>query len=302
MSRATDTTLEMTTAIIASLQSGEGNGEWKRTWNVSGLIPTNALTGKAYTGMNRFWLMMLGVTYIATNKQWKELESAVQWDRNPKPAGISLLRPVFYPVKDKTTGKPIKRNGKTETVLGGFAGFTGYPETDQVGWTAPVVATLEFTPIERAETLIKASGMNLVHGGDKAMHVDSEETVYMPDPERFDSILEYYRTLMHEGIHWTGNAKRCNRREVNRLKYGSNAYAYEELIAEIGSTFLCNELGLGMEELFRTNHIKYIKYWMDMMKGDSGIIVKAASEAEKACKLMLAFIKDTAKPDTSVAA
>jgi antirestriction protein ArdC len=214
------------------------------------------------------------------------LDAAIQWDRDPKPAGIPLLRPVIVPEKVNGTIQ-YNTKGKAKTHLIGFAGFTAYRETDQVGWNAPVVATLDFSPIEVAEQLVKDCGVKLIHGGDKAMHVDSEQTVYMPVPERFDTVLEYYRTLMHEIVHWTSNAARCNRREENRKKHSSNAYAFEELIAEIGSTFLCSELGLGQEEQYRTNHIKYIKGWMDMMRSDSGIIVSAASKAEDAVNYLM---------------
>lgn len=292
MSKATDATLEMTNQIIASIASGEGDGKWKRTWNVSGLAPVNALTGRAYTGMNRFFLMMMGVTYIATNKQWKKLEAAIQWDRDPKPSGIPLLRPVFRMEENA--------KGKKEQKLVGFSGFYGYRETDQVGWEAPVVATLDFSPIEIAEKLVKACGVTIIHGGDKAMHVNDQQTVYMPVPERFDSVLEYYRTLMHEVVHWTSHKSRCDRRDDTRKKYGNMGYAFEELVAEIGSTFLCGHLGLGQEEMFRTNHIKYIKHWMDMMKGDSSVIVKASTMAEKACKFLLDTLPAT--QEVSIAA
>lgn len=293
MSKAIDTTADITAAIIASLAAGEGEGSWKRTWNVSGLAPVNACTDRPYTGLNRFYLSMLGITYIATNKQWKKLDAAVQWDRKPAPTPIPLLRPVFVYITDDKTGKKEQR-------LTGFAGFNGYAETDQVGWTAPVVATLDFNPVDSAEALVKACGVDIQHGGDRAMHVDNTETVHMPVPERFDTVLEYYRVLMHEIIHWTSNKARCNRRDDNRKKYGTFAYAFEELIAEIGSTFLCGHLGLGQEEMYRTNHIKYIKHWMDAMKGDSSIIVKAASMAETACKSLLDTLPAT--KEVSIAA
>jgi len=280
MSKAQDTTSNMVAEIITSIESGEGDGRWKRTWNVAGLAPTNALTARPYTGMNRFYLMMMGITYIATNKQWKQLEAAVQWDREPKPLPVSLLRPIIKTETNDVTGK------KTQNLIG-FSGFNGYRETDQVGWTPPVVATLDFTPIEAADRLVAACGVNIIHGGDKAMYADSDGTVYMPVPERFDTVLEYYRTLIHEIVHWTSNKARCNRRDDNRKKHGENSYAFEELIAEIGATFLSSELGLGQEELFRTNHIKYIKHWLDMMRGDAAVIVSAASKAEAAVKYLL---------------
>ncbi len=280
MSKAADTTTNMVVEIIASIESGEGDGKWKRTWNISGLFPTNALTSRPYTGMNRFYLMLMGITYLATSKQWKQLGAAVQWDREPKPLPLSLLCPIIKTDTDSVTGK------KTQNLIG-FSGFNAYRETDQIGWVPPVVATLDFTPIEAADRLVAACGVTVIHGGDKAMYADSDGTVYMPWPERFDTVLEYYRTLIHEVVHWTSNKDRCNRRDDTRKKHGENSYAFEELIAEIGATFLSNELGLGQEELFRTNHIKYIKHWLDMMRGDSNVIVSAASRAEVAVKFLL---------------
>jgi Zincin-like metallopeptidase len=47
-------------------------------------------------------------------------------------------------------------------------------------------------------------------------------------------------TLCHELCHWTSPESRCHRQLGQR--FGDQAYAIEELVAELGAAFLCADL------------------------------------------------------------
>lgn len=88
----------------------------------------------------------------------------------------------------------------------------------------------------------------------------------------------YYATLVHELIHWSGASRRLARDMGKR--FGDNAYAAEELVAEIGAAFLCAELGVTQEA--RADHAQYLTQWLKLMKGDSRAIFAAAAKASEA--------------------
>ena len=88
----------------------------------------------------------------------------------------------------------------------------------------------------------------------------------------------YYSVALHELVHWSGHASRCDRELRNR--FGTEAYAVEELIAELGAAFLCAELGISPEP--RIDHARYIESWLRILKDDKRAIFTAAAKANQA--------------------
>ncbi len=84
--------------------------------------------------------------------------------------------------------------------------------------------------------------------------------------------------MLHELTHWTASAHRCNRDLSGR--FGSDAYAMEELVAELGAAFLCAELGITVEP--RIDHAQYLAHWLNVLKADKRAIFTAASKAAEA--------------------
>src|SRR5881396_1282724 len=101
----------------------------------------------------------------------------------------------------------------------------------------------------------------------------------MPPFQAFEEPGAYYATLAHEHTHWTAKADRCDRQLGKR--FGDNAYAAEELIAELGAAFVCAHLGLSTEP--REDHAQYIQSWLRVLKADKRAIFTAASNARQAC-------------------
>jgi predicted DNA-binding WGR domain protein len=162
------------------------------------------------------------------------------------------------------------------------------------GYQPPVIdappATV-ITPIEQAEALVRATGASINHGGGRAFYRSSTDSIQLPPREAFigsptSSPAEaYYSTIFHELTHWTSEPTRCNR-ELGK-RFGDNAYAIEELVAELGAAFLCAELGITDEP--RADHAQYLATWLSVLKADKKAIFTAASKASEAAAFLAAF-------------
>ncbi|WP_258868273.1 zincin-like metallopeptidase domain-containing protein [Alkalilimnicola ehrlichii] len=113
----------------------------------------------------------------------------------------------------------------------------------------------------------------------------------MPDRHRFTKASAYYATAAHELTHWTGAEHRLNRRFGRR--FGDQAYAFEELVAELGAAFLCAELGIYGEV---ENHASYLAGWLDVLRKDKRAIFHAAAKAGEAHRyLMSLYMQESLK-------
>jgi antirestriction protein ArdC len=105
----------------------------------------------------------------------------------------------------------------------------------------------------------------------------------MPPFETFRDAESYYATLAHECTHWTKHETRLNR-DFGRKRWGDEGYAAEELVAELGSAFLCADLGLTPEP--RADHASYIENWLRVLRNDKRAIFTAAGHAERAAAFL----------------
>jgi len=121
---------------------------------------------------------------------------------------------------------------------------------------------------------------------DKAWYRPSTDTVGMPGKDLFTSAEEYYSTLFHELTHSTGHSSRVGREGIEKIEaFGSDSYSREELIAEMGAAMLCGVTGISPATL--SNSASYLQSWIDRLRGDSKLVVSAASAAEKAADYIL---------------
>jgi antirestriction protein ArdC len=123
----------------------------------------------------------------------------------------------------------------------------------------------------------------LRHHGSEAYYEPVADRITMPDPSAFQDLDHYRATLAHELSHWTGHDSRLARSLAGR--FGSDAYAVEELIAELAAAMLGAELGLPVAHL--DHHASYLASWLKVLKSDSRAILTAAAKAEEACNLLL---------------
>ena len=135
-----------------------------------------------------------------------------------------------------------------------------------------------FQAIEDAERILQASPARIIEGGPKAFYQPTTDTIHLPAREDFISPEAFYSVALHEATHSTGHASRLARDFSGR--FGDSAYAFEELIAELGSAFLNADLGIIGSTL--QDHADYLANWIKILQNDKRAILTAAAAASKA--------------------
>lgn len=141
--------------------------------------------------------------------------------------------------------------------------------------------------IEEAEAFFAKTGAHIRHGGNRAFYAVASDHIQLPPPQAFRDAQSYTATKAHELVHWTGHSSRMDRTFGKR--FGDQAYAFEELVAELGSAFLCAELGITPEP--REDHAAYLASWLKVLKDDKRAIFTAAANAQRAADFLQALQK-----------
>ena len=270
----------VTDKIIEQLENGVV--PWHKPWNGLTNGAFNRVSKKQYSLLNQMLLKHDGE--YATFKQWNELGGKIK-------KGEKAEIVVFWKmIKVKDTDGYGDEVEKTIPILKYFNVF----HISQVEGVKPI-ATEEnvHEPIEEAERVISdyvfREGIELNEVvGNEAYYSPMTDRIVVPSKKQYEDINEYYSTAYHEMVHSTGNSKRLNRfdEETTIAPFGSEDYSKEELVAEIGASFLMNHVGIDTEETIG-NSAAYINSWLNVLKGDNKFIVSAASRAEKAAKYIL---------------
>jgi len=129
----------------------------------------------------------------------------------------------------------------------------------------------------QAEALMTSSGAVIEYGGDRAFYAPQPDKIRLPQRDQFKSSDDFYSTAIHELGHWTGHSSRLNR-DFGK-KFGTDGYAFEELIAEMSCAITKARIGLEGEV---TNHASYLESWLKVLKKSPGYLLTAASAASKA--------------------
>lgn len=258
----------VTAQVVAQIEAGAG--QWRMPWHAIADAgePVNALTGKAYRGGNHLVFGMVAVAHgwvgsWSTYKQWRELGAQVR--RGEKAThGVK-----WSPVEDKATG---------EQRLVPFC-FSVFSAEQVDGWEAPAPVVRD-TPerIAAADAFFSTIGADVRHGGNRAYYSPVSDYVALPDLAAFDRASDYYATTAHEHAHWSGHSSRLARDLSGR--FGSDAYALEELVAELSSAFTCARLGISAVP--RPDHAAYLASWLRVLRADSSALFHAASRAQAA--------------------
>jgi antirestriction protein ArdC len=291
----------ITQRIIAELENGVR--PWMKPWNAehaAGRI-TRPLrhNGKPYQGINILSLWMdaslkgFAAPVWMTFRQARELGAHVR--KGERGSLVVYANSVTRKDTDAETGQD------TEREIYFLKGYTVFNAEQIEGLPAPYYALAEpridpIARIEHAENFFAATGASITHGGNQAFYRPSTDSINMPPFEAFRDAESYYATLAHETTHWTMHPSRLDRdfsREYGSKRFGSQGYAIEELVAELGSAFLCADLGLALEP--REDHAAYIANWLEVLKNDKHAIFTAASHAQRAADL----INSIAKPKNS---
>ena len=276
----------VTDQIITALEAG--TPPWVCPWSRTpgNAMPANLATSRAYRGINTILLNMQAMSHGYAVNRWLTFQQARALGacvrRGETGTGI-----VFFKMLERD-GESCGRCANDEParkvipLLRSFTVFNaaqveGLPE----GLVAPEIAPEGWSPVAAAEELLARSGAVIRHGGDQAFYRPSDDVIQLPLPAVFPEASRYYNVALHELTHWTGAVGRCNRPLQGRQHI--EAYAYEELIAELGAAFLSAHCGLPSE----LQHASYIADWLTALRNDKRLIFSASSMAQKAVDYLL---------------
>lgn len=280
---------QVTDSIVEAIEAGAG--DWQMPWHRSGEglnRPVNIESRNPYRGINilNLWIAAqsqgFGYSVWGTYRQWQNRGCQVR--KGEKGSLVVFYKKLEFEAEDPETGE-------TETEERLMARASTVFNADQVdGYESeplPEPADPAQT-IAEAEAFVQATGAEIRHGGQRAFYNRTGDFIQIPERERFigtetsTSTEAYYGVLLHELTHWTGHENRCARQFGKR--FGDDAYAMEELVAELGSAFLSADLGIAQAP--RADHAAYLDNWLRVLKADKKAIFTAASQASKAAEYL----------------
>lgn len=266
------------TRILALLE--QGTVPWKRSWSVHSSMPRSLNTKKEYRGINIFLLASLQYRqpWFLTYNQIKERGGYVKQGEKACPI-------VFYKWIDK---KDQEAEGPDKIPILRYYNVFNVEQTEGITYPEIEVPTNSFSPIQQAEQIIATMPNKplIQHTGNRAYYNPRSDTVTLPPKEAFESPEEFYATCFHELSHSTMHEDRLNRKaSIQVHKWGDSDYSKEELVAEMGSAFLCGHSGIEHKTL--DNSAAYIAGWLKALKNDKTLLVHAAAQAQKASDYIL---------------
>jgi antirestriction protein ArdC len=269
-----DTPYQVMTDRILTLLD-QGTVPWQQPWDPTTGVPRNLFSQRPYRGINIWLLTAMGYAspFWATFKQVKTAGGTVRKGAR----GVPVVFWKVYTTADHETGEEEQR-----FVLKYFTVFNA-AQLEGVAVPAIAVTPHRFTPIERCAQLVDAMPQRpaIIHGHQRAFYTPATDTLHMPSPACFQSPEAYYATLWHEVTHATGHPSRLNRATLTDLcLFGDPTYAKEELVAEMGASYLCGVCGIANATL--DTSAAYLQSWMEVLRHDPKMLVQAAGQAQKA--------------------
>ena len=280
----------ITERILGKLE--EGTVPWRKPWQGGEAgMPRNLQTGHPYRGINVFLLAAAGYasSYWLTFRQARQRGGSVRAGEHGTPV-------VFW--KWHHAQEQDAEDRRRQRRIPFLRYYTVFNLEQCDGVSVPVTSMPpqhELSPIQRCEEVV--AGMPdapaIQRGRTKAAYLPTRDTILMPARSAFESAEAYYATLFHELAHATGHARRLARPAVmDSVAFGSHAYSKEELVAEMGAAFLCGHTGIEATTL--ENAAAYIDSWLRVLRGDSRMIVQAATLAQKAADFILGRTSESA--------
>ncbi len=290
-----DVYTRVTSQIINAIEQGVGS--WRMPWHTSGRFafsPINVTSKKPYRGINTLclWAAAQSKSYESgewgTYPQWQERGAQVR--RGEKATLVVFWKFASDSAETQEDGEETIPSGRSRLLFSrGYSVFNASQVDGYIPKPQPDIPVIG--RIEQADIFFKKVGANVRHGGNQAYYAPASDHIQMPPFQGFVENVSYYSTLAHEHTHWTAHAGRCNRQLGKR--FGDNAYAAEELVAELGAAFSCAHLGLSTEP--RPDHAQYINSWLNVLKADKRAIFTAASKAQQAADFLIQQSGNTAE-------
>lgn len=291
---------DITGKIIAELEAGRV--PWVQPWGTVAAkaplaMPRNAATGRHYSGINVLILWGAVIQHGFPCQNWLTFRQALSRGANVRKGerGTTVVyADRFTPENEKRRARETGEAASAIPFLKRFTVFNaaqcdGLPDDAAIGALPPPPDLIA----PQVEALIRATGIDVRIGGDRAFYVPAHDYVQVPQPQAFFEPIDWHRTALHEMGHATGHSSRLNRDFSG--SFGSKTYAFEELIAEINAAFCCASLGIAPT----VRHADYIGSWLSVLREDNRAIIRAAAQASKAADWLLAHLPDavTGMPD-----
>ncbi|VEJ09376.1 ArdC family protein [Actinobacillus delphinicola] len=287
---------DITNRIIEAIENG--TIPWRKPWNINNgvcALPINAVSKRPYSGVNILLLWAAEIKNGYSQSQWLSFKNIAELGGTIK-KGEKATKILFWRTweKDKTDdtgavvlddqGQPEKESGCTVKYFNVFnvEQCENLPQKFYENSAMQIDENLAYDAIHRI-----SKGMNvpvLAGKSDKAFYSPGRDCIIMPAMQAFDSIDHFNAVLLHELTHSTGAKHRLNRNQKGN--FGSADYAFEELVAELGSAFTSASLGV---KSFLENNASYIDNWLTILKQDKKAIVQASKLAREASNYMLEF-------------
>ncbi len=279
----------MTDRIVSDLEKGVRT--WLKPWSADAAadrLPSLPLrhNGTPYRGVNVLLLWGETIEKGYTRNLWmtyKQAEELGAHVRKGEHGSLVVYADRFNKTEQNDKGEDVERS------IPFMKGYTVFNVEQIEGLPAHYYQppaprddsrTLEL--IEEAETFFAGTAATFRHGGNRAFYAPAADFIQLPPAEAFRDAESYAATKAHELVHWTGHARRMAREFGKR--FGDQAYAFEELVAELGAAFLCADLGITPEP--REDHAGYLAHWLEVLKGDKRAIFSAAAHAQRAADFL----------------
>ena len=284
---ANDLFATITAQLIDDIETGAA-GTWRMPWHhlADAGTPTS-IDHRPYRGMNAVWLAMVAAAHdwtsgtFGTYRAWQRHGAQVR--RGERATQVVLWKPTNPTDADsKTDDSDDTPAGRPRLIARAYAVFAAEQcdGADEIITRRNQQRTERDTParIDAAEQYLTAVAATVIEGGNRAYYRPATDSIHLPTLAQFDTAAHYYATRAHETIHWTGHADRLNRDLTGR--FGDDAYAAEELVAELGAAMWCAQTGL--TTITRADHAAYLAGWLRILRSDARALVTVASRAQAA--------------------
>ena len=287
-----DVAAEITDLIIRKLE--EGVAPWSRPWQLggAGARPLRH-SGEPYRGINALTLWAVGDAAGYRSRYWMTRRQADALGGHVRDGAIEAIS-VYYSSFKKVenhpeTGRDVERNIRflRHYLVYNADQIDGLPDWFYAADLPPP----PLKPSDRQaaiDAFFAAIPADVRHGGAQAYYSPTFDYIQLPSKSSFRNMDFYATTRGHETIHWSGHASRLGRTLAKR--YGDDAYAMEELVAEIGAGLVCADLGL--PNCLHDSHASYVAHWLRILRGDKTVIIHAAAKAEQAYNYLKSFVPE----------
>lgn len=307
-------TLKFILRIEEALADSEKGLKWQKPFFTCQELPRNALTGDKYSGCNivallsEDWTDPRWMTFMQIGELGRKLGKKLYVAGGQRASFVMKTIPVYQKdeegevIKD-SKGKPIPVCHKDGSPKIAFKWYAVFNAGQIAGGMDPYIKPERVVkPNEAVEQLAAAlvdrTGLKITHSErGRAFYSKSSHTVHMPERHLFETDEGYADCLLHELTHSTGPA--LNRDMTGR--FGEESYAFEELVAQLGSVFMAKELGVPYDMSAHENSAAYLKSWLSTLKMDKNFLMRASAQASESVKWQLDHLsKYRAAPNETV--